>query len=234
MNPKEFKLKNFEGPIDLLVHLVQQRELRLSDITLQEITSQYLKRLEQAQLETGGEFVVGASSLLLMKSRALLPSPKGLSSEEEEEEDPRFEMLQHVVDYCRFRESAKELMQMEAMQHAIYPRGRMERVEAPEKHHGLTYLSLDDLADLLDDVMERAKERAPGVIEGEEWSVLDAMEWLGSTLKERRIPFKEAFSEDKTRDELIVLFLAVLEMMKLQELVVVEQGQEIYIEEKIR
>jgi segregation and condensation protein A len=230
---KDFTLENFEGPLDLLVYLVKKSEVDVGEIPIQEVMAQFIERLERQggkQLEVGGEFLVSAASLLLMKSRALLPGQTiHLKEEEDEDPDPRFEMLRHVIDYCRFREAGKQLIHLEARQGGALPRGYMEEVDKPDRPAGLKFLSLDDLADLVDDVIERAKGRER-VINGETWSVAQATDFLRNGIAAGgRFPFALAFSEEKDRDELIVIFLAVLEMMKSQEICVVDDGGAIFL-----
>ena len=234
---KDFTLSNFEGPLDLLVYLVQKSEVDVGEIPLSEVTAQFMERLEreaQKKLEFGGECLVSAASLLLMKSRALLPSQriKMAGEEAEEDADPRFEMLRHVVDYCRFREAGKQLINLEERQGGALPRGYLEEVDKPERSPGLQFLTLDDLADMVEEVVERAAAREQ-VIDGEEWSVAQATDWLLQGITDgARIPFEVAFSEDKCRDELIVTFLAVLEMMKMQTLCVINENDQIYLVER--
>ncbi len=234
---KDFTLSNFEGPLDLLVYLVQKSEMDVGDIPLSEVTAQLMERLEReagGKLEFGGECLVSAASLLLMKSRALLPNQriKIEGEEADEDPDPRFEMLRHVVDYCRFREAGKQLINLEEQQGGSLPRGYLEEVDKPERPPGLQFLSLDDLADMVDDVMERASSRER-VIDGEEWSVAHVTDWLIQGISDgQRIPFQLAFSEEKCRDELIVTFLAVLEMMKMQTLCVISENDQVYLAER--
>lgn len=234
---KDFTLSNFEGPLDLLVYLVQKSEVDVGEIPLSEVTAQFMERLEREakkKLEFGGDCLVSAASLLLMKSRALLPNQRiQLEGEPEDDDpDPRFEMLRHVVDYCRFREAGKQLIELEERQGGALPRGYLEEVDKPERPPGLEFLSLDDLADMVEEVMERASARER-VIEGEEWSVSQATDWLLSGVANGgRIPFETAFSEEKCRDELIVTFLAVLEMMKQQTICVITEADQVFIVER--
>lgn len=236
---KDFTLSNFEGPLDLLVYLVQKSEVDVGDIPLSELTAQLMERLEREagkKLEFGGDCLVSAASLLLMKSRALLPNQriKVEGEEVDEDPDPRFEMLRHVVDYCRFREAGKQLINLEERQGGSLPRGYVEEVEKPDRPPGLQFLSLDDLADMVDDVMERASSREQ-VIDGEEWSVAQVTDWLLQGISSgQRLPFELAFSEEKCRDELIVTFLAVLEMMKTQTICVVDDGGQVYLVERLK
>ena len=212
----QFELENFAGPLDLLLFLVRKHEIDISDVPIERITDQYAP-----DLETGGSFLLHTSTLMLLKSRALLPSPPPMEEEVIEEPEPQLSLLEQVGDYLRYREAAFDLHEREESQGFHFPRGYSEEIPKPPKEMKL--VPLENLATLLSEVLERAQVRT---IQGEEWSVEEATNFLRAQTK---ISFQEAFSFEKSRGELVVLFLALLEMMKNQEMVVAEDATGVYL-----
>ena len=251
-----FTLDNFEGPLDLLWHLIHREEIDIYQISLFQITNQFLQRMnlktvaqngtlaqgfgsqlylkeqnrldeisqpphpsfltEAVDLDRGAEFISMTASLIWFKSKALLPKHEQEEDETTlEEDDPRFEIIHQLIDYCRFKQAAKELADRELRQGAFYPRG----VESSEikKNLGINHLSLEDLAVLFQQILAKAEPRR-GTITEEEWKVSDKIHYLKELLKKREsIPFTEAFNASMSRIELIVTFLALLEMMKSED-----------------
>lgn len=212
-----FTLENFEGPLDLLWHLISRQEIDIYEVFLQKITSQYLEKcrgLQTQNLDNGAEFIGLASSLIALKSKTLLPKHE---QEQElitfdEENDPRFEIIHHLIDYCRFKQAAKILSEKELSQSAFYIRGAEEN--EVKKNLGINHVSLDDLANLFSQILAKAAPNK-GVIHEEVWRVSDKIKSLKSLLSSQNsIPFTDLFTTEKCRDELIVTFLALLELMK--------------------
>lgn len=227
LNPTHtFALTNFEGTLDFLLHLVQKSEIDIYEVSLQQITAQYLLKFHahlattsnvDSNVDRGAEFIATAASLLWLKSKMLLPKHEQLpQSLEEEEIDPRFEIIHYLLDYCRFKDAAKELSQREEHQSAFYVRGTDNPIEV-KKHLGIEHLSLQDLALLFQQVVARCSVQS-GLINEEEWLVGDKITLIRKLLCElKKIRFEILFSIDKCREELIVTFLAILELMKLGE-----------------
>jgi segregation and condensation protein A len=222
--PHTFSLNNFTGPLDLLLYLVQKSEIDISSIFVRQITSQYLdylNSLQEARVDAGAEFVLNAASLILLKSRAMLPSEERPIAEEEAI-DPRFEMMHQIADYCRFKQAAKNLSIRESQQQGYFFRGHAETFEI-ERKSGVQHLSLEELANLLESALKRAAVRQPKIIREEEWRVSDAIVFIQEELHQHAyLLFETVFSGERCREELIVLFLAVLELMKQSEIAVVE------------
>lgn len=221
-----FALDNFEGPLDFLLHLIQKSEIDIYEVPLHKITEQYLVKLQELispAVDGGAEFIGLTASLLLLKSRMLLPKheqPEAL----EEEIDPRFEIIHQLIEYCRFKDAAKELADLEQKQSAYFPRG-IEEVD-PKKPLGIEHLSMQDLATLFQQLLAKASAHG-GVIQEEVWKVSDKMFLVRQLLKDlSRIRFDVLFSPMQSRNELIVTFLAVLELMKLGELKVIKETME--------
>jgi segregation and condensation protein A len=224
-------LENFEGPIGLLLHLVQKNEVDICGVFLKEVTQQYLRHLDSSSeddIDEGAEFISTAAALLLLKSRALLPQHNEEPLFSGEDLDPRFEIIHYLIDYCRFKAAADELKTREEKQGGYHVRGITDPIEAP-KPLGVGQLSLGDLCVLFQQVLSKVSENQ-GFIQEEQWKVSDkifAIKQQLETLNE--LPFHSLFSSEMCRGELIVTFLAVLELMKQGMIMVIKVDSEIMI-----
>lgn len=211
-----FSIDNFEGPLDLLWHLISRQEIDIYEVSIKEITKQFIERcknLANPEVDHGAEFIASAASLLWLKSKTLLPIHEQLTDTTLEEEDPRFEIIHHLMDYCRFKQAAKDLSDREQHQTAYYLRGVESSIEA-KKNLGIDHLSLEDLANLFRDIIAKVSVKH-GLIHEEVWRVSDKIRALRYQINEcKSIPFVEVFTSEKSREELIVTFLALLELMK--------------------
>jgi segregation and condensation protein A len=227
-----FSLENFSGPLSFLLHLIQKDELDIYDIPIHKITTQYLTRLKDLMIPSvdgGAEFIGTAAFLLWMKSKMLLPKHEQTTGEEEEL-DPSFEIIHQLLAYCKFKEAAKDLGTREHRQSCYHLRA-VEEIPEVKKGLGIEHLSIEDLASLFKDVLSRAPAEK-GKIQEEEWRVGDKIKYIRNLFqKNDKVPFKELFTPEKSRGELIVTFLAVLELMKLGEGAVVrcDETEEIII-----
>lgn len=214
--PLVFALDNFEGPIDFLYYLVNKNEVDLTEISLKKITEQYLLKLcssDTGNVETGAEFLGTISLLLYLKSRLLLPQHEMPVTMGEEHPDPKFEIIHQLIEYCRFKEAGKELQHLEQRQNVCYMRG-VDDGEA-KKTLGIEHLSIEDLSVLFKQIMQKAAPKR-GKIERDAWQVADKIPVIRRMLKlEKKIYFEALFAGDYCREELIVIFLALLELMKL-------------------
>ncbi len=216
-----FALDNFEGPLDFLIHLIQKSEIDICDISLQKITEQYLNKLIDgtSDVASGAEFVGTTASLLWLKSKMLLPKHEQPHDAEQNELDPRFEMIHQLIDYCRFKQAARDLTEREQQQSGFYIRGTDPEIK---KNLGIEHLTLEDLAALFQQVVAKATTHTE-LIHEENWRVSDKIIFIRHLLEdEQKIDFLALFSSDKCRDELIVTFLAILELMKLGEICVIK------------
>ncbi len=212
-----YKLDNFEGPLDLLWHLINRQEIDIYEISLLQIIDQYLEKSREiaaANLDKGAEFIALAATFVWYKSKTLLPKHEQQQEEvlPEEEHDPRFEIIHQLLDYCRFKQAAKTLSEREQQQAAFYHRG----VEDNEikKNLGIAHLSLDDLAGLFSQILAKSSSQK-GIIHEEIWRVSDKIKTLRYMLQEHKtLLFMQVFTSEKSREELIVTFLALLELMK--------------------
>jgi segregation and condensation protein A len=211
------QLEIFEGPLDLLLHLIKKNEVSITDIPIATITEQYLATLELMQslnLDVAGEFLVMAATLIHIKSRTLLPA--GEEEEDEDEEgDPREELVRRLLEYQRFKEAADELEQREILKRDVFVRP----AEAPEETEPLEFerISLFDLISALRNVLERFTEEGVHEVTLEKISVREKMNLLLDHLRQRgRVIFQSFFEEASSRMEVVVTFLAMLELVKIR------------------
>ena len=215
MNPR-FQLDIFEGPLDLLLHLIKKNEVDVHDIPIATITDQYLAYLdlfEQLNLDVAGEYLVMAATLMQIKSRLLLPPAEG---DEEEEDDPRAELAQQLEEYQRFRAAAGQLGDRDRLDRDVFRR-------APETlEHGerdlppLRELDLADLVEALREVLKRLPEDKAHEIVGERVAIRPRILLVLERLRAGYVRFDELFDAATTRREVIVTFLALLELVKMR------------------
>lgn len=203
--------------MDLLLHLIKKNELSITDIPIATITEQYLSTLELMQslnLDVAGEFLVMAATLIHIKSRMLLP-PGENEDEEEEEGDPREELIRRLLEYQRFKEAAEELERRELLSRDVFVR----RSEAPEEAEtvGFESLSLFDLLSALRHVLERFPEERIHEVALDAISVREKMSFLLDELRRRgKVIFQSLFETATSRLEVVVTFLAMLELVKIR------------------
>lgn len=228
-----FNLENFEGPLDLLWQLINRQEIDIYQVPIIEITKQYLEKQQSLNLNQCSEFIALASSFVLFKSKSLLPKHEKQEDQPlEEEHDPHFNIIHQLLDYCRFKQAAKELAQREYQQSAFYPRG-IESAEA-KKNLGISHLSLENLAALFQQILAKAAPRH-GTIQEEEWKVSDKIQILRHLLwVQPSLDFYTVFHPTMSRIELIVTFLALLEMMKSGEVRVTSSSQTHLMVQKVQ
>jgi segregation and condensation protein A len=211
------RLARFEGPLDLLLHLIKRDEIDIYDIPISHITQQYLAYLELMQsldLEVAGEFLVMAATLMRIKAKMLLPLP-AVGAEEDEDGDPREELVQRLVEYRQFKEAAGTLKDREGERRLLFERG-MVPSEEDAGPLPLAPVSLFDLLDALHRVMARVPEAAVYEVQAEEWSVEDKLSLIATEVAERgSISFTELLLRCRARAEMVVTFVALLELVKL-------------------
>ncbi len=213
-------LEVFEGPLDLLLYLIRKDEIDICDIRIERITTQYLEYLDMMKmldLDVAGEFIVMAASLMLIKSRTLLPvETRPGAEEDEEEEDPRLDLVRQLVEYKKFKDAATSLMQREALQAERFLAGGEASIgdaDALEPHLG--DIGLFDLLTAFQEVLQRAPVSPLGHLKPITWSVPDKMELiLDQVGREKRVAFSKLFTAESPRGEVIVSFLALLELLK--------------------
>lgn len=209
------KLEQFEGPLDLLFHLIQRDEIDIRDIPIARITQQFLHYIEMMRLldlDISGEFLVMAATLMRIKARMLLPTAE---PSETDEEDPREELVRRLFEYRQFKEVAGTLGEKESKRRLIYERG----VTPSNDEAGplpLRSVNLFDLLDALDRVLNRLPERNVVEMEKEAYDVEEKMALLiGMVRDARRLLFQRVLEECRSRMEIIVTFLALLELLRM-------------------
>jgi len=215
--PVVVKLERFEGPLDLLLHLIKRDEIDIYDIPIAHITQQYLSYLDLMRtldLDVAGEFLVMAATLMRIKARMLLPAlPTG--EEEDEEGDPREELVQRLIEYRQFKEAAGTLKLREEERRLLYERGLLPS-EDEAGPLPLAPASLFDLLDAFNRVMARLPEATVYEVQAEVYDVEEKMTVIASAAAERgSITFLSLLERCRTRLEMVVTFMALLELIKL-------------------
>ena len=216
----------FEGPLDLLLYLIKKEEVDIYEVNLTKLATQFIEYVElmrQFDLEVAGEFLVMASTLMYVKSRELLPVDKQVVVEGEDEgEDPRWELIRQLVEYKKFKDAAAQLEALELRQESIYPRlpGKVEFSAEPVAVK--PGVSIFDLLNAVNDVLKRSalKEAGNREIFEDKWSVSEKIELVLKVIAERnQVRFSELFEQAANRWEVICTFLALLELIRLKQLV---------------
>lgn len=220
-----FKLPRFEGPLDLLLHLIKRDEIDIYDIPIAHITKQYLDTLELMRaldLEVAGEFLVMAATLMRIKSRMLLPLPK--SDEEEDEGDPREELVQRLLEYRLYKEASETLKSQEGGRRGLFERGQVP-TEDEVGPLPLAPATLFDLLEALNRVLARRPERVVYEVRTEAYDIEDKMSFIARTVAEDgQLRFSDLMGRARARMEIVVSFMALLELVKLGQIVVVQEA----------
>ena len=217
------RLDEFEGPLDLLLHLIKKNEINIYDIPIAVITKQYLdyiSMMKSLNLVVAGEFLVMAATLIHIKSRMLLPVEAD-GDEDETGEDPRAELVRRLLEYKQFKEAAGELVQRGQQWREVF--GRPAIIEASsqglhgEEDGALLELTLFDLVDALQGVLQRVPAKTLIEVTADHLTVKDRMNYILERLEqESAVPFDALFSPDQGRLVVIVTFLGLLELMRIK------------------
>lgn len=231
LQPDDYKvnLEVFEGPLDLLLYLIRKDELEIADIPIARIAdeyAEYLRVMEMLDLNLAGEFLVMAATLSYIKSRMLLP-PEARADEgaegEEEGKDPRWDLVRQLLDYKKFKDAASALLERERRQQNMFGTSGaplMPDSAAPKDEKNLGDVGLFDLLKAFQEVLARAPVEPIGEIEPSKWRVSDKIdEILSATGRSERVGFSTLFSPSSPRGEIIVTFLALLELLRLRQIV---------------
>jgi len=221
--PYLVKLETFEGPLDLLLHLIKKEELDIYDIPIALVTRQYLEYLEMMRmldLDIAGEFIVMASDLMRIKARMLLPKPEEL---EEEEADPRAELVRRLLEYKKYKEVAKELRGRETERLGVFARGWIPEV-ADEPIVELQEVSVFHLLDVMRTVMARFAQESVHRVAREGVKVEQKMdEILAALAEDEGIAFRDFVEKCKSKFEVLVSFIALLELIHFGRVMVVQK-----------
>ncbi len=217
------KLPRFQGPLDLLLHLIKRDEIDIYDIPIAHITQQYLTYIElmrSLDLDVAGEFLVMAATLMRIKAKMLLPLPA--VGEEEEEGDPREELVQRLLEYRQFKEAAGTLKSREEERRQLFERGMLPGEEEAGPLP-LAPATLFDLLDALNRVMQRLPEQAAYQVQAEAYDVEEKMSLIARTVAEQgAVSFFVLMQDCRARAEVIVTFIALLELVKLGQVAVAQ------------
>jgi segregation and condensation protein A len=227
-SPLNVQLERYEGPLDLLLDLIRKQQINIYDIPIAQITSQYLEYLKRAadlDMEISADFVYMAATLIHIKSKLLLPRDPELDKIDPEE-DPRKELVDRLLEHERFKSAAAMLQEKRMVEEAVWSNPQISRFlgEADQPELAVT---LFDLVKTLESVLERAKNRPLYEVSPEDVSVPDMILMLKNRLKD--LPKTEAlsvtrlFESQKSRRAMICLFLALLEMVKQQAILLTQK-----------
>jgi segregation and condensation protein A len=222
MTENKVQLEIFEGPLDLLLYLVKKEEVDIYEVNLTKIATQFIEYVEvmrQLDLEVAGEFLVMASTLMYIKSRELLPVDKQVQVEEEEEaDDPRWGLIRQLVEYKKFKDAAAQLQERESIQENVYTRVAAKPRLPSEGPPPKPEVSLFDLINAVSSILRRFQEKeSPRDVFEDRWTVSEKIEHLGRLVKDRsRLKFSELFAGTTSRMEVVVTFLALLELIRLK------------------
>ena len=230
MEDYKVKLDVFEGPLDLLLYLIKRDEVDIYDISIERITKQYMAYIEAFQvlnIELAGEFIVMAANLLYIKSRILLPVDQQMAEEDAEEDDPRFELIRQLIEYKKFKEAAALLRDNETAQLNLFARVPVTPDLAPAENLLVEEVGIFDLIHAFQKILKRLEKKPEDLREifAENFTVSDKIEHV-LRITQEGIPlrFEELFADAATRTEIVVTFLAMLELIRLKQLRVRQEG----------
>jgi segregation and condensation protein A len=222
----EYKIKFevFEGPLDLLLHLIKKEEVDIYQVNLTRLATQFIEYIEVMRLldlDVAGEFLVMASTLMYIKSRELLPRDlQAPPTEEDDGEDPRWELIRQLVAYKKFKDAAVQLQAREIQQEHSYAR-LPPLPEMPAPAVSKLEVSLFDLINAINSVLKRVGQR-PELREifEDKWSVSERIQYLAKLVAEKGlVKFSDLFANAGSRSEVVCTFLALLELIRLKQLV---------------
>ena len=227
--PYKIQIPMYEGPLDLLLDLIKKQEMNIHDIPIATITTQYLNylhKLEELDVDVSAEFIYMAATLIYIKSKMLLP-PDPLASEEEQAGDPRAELVQRLVEHEKFKNAAQLLYQKQQIEENVWSKPD-KSLYNDEGTEGELVVSLVDLVKVFQQVLERRKETARIELRHEEFTVAQMIAQLRAQIlasEDNSVNLIRFFEACPSRHAMIVAFLAVLEMVKLQAVGMAQERQ---------
>ncbi len=213
------KLEAYEGPLDLLLDLIRKQKINIYDIPIAKITRQYLdylRLMEELNIDVAGEFVLMAATLIYIKSRMLLP-PDPTAPTEEQEEDPRAELVQRLLEHEQFKNAAEMLKSKQTVEEATWSQPGINEFTEAEDEPGLA-VSVFDLISVFREIIERAKKRPQLHVRREQISVREMLEHVKQVMRDRSGPVRieDLAAGYVWRQALIALLLALLELVRLR------------------
>jgi segregation and condensation protein A len=219
----------YEGPLDLLLDLIRQQKMSIHDIQISTITAQYLDylhKMEELDVDVSAEFIYMAATLIYIKSKMLLP-PDPLASEEEQSADPRADLVQRLVEHEKYKNAAQLLYQKQQIEENVWSKPD-KSLYNDEGTEGELVVSLVDLVKVFQQVLERRKEVARIELKHEQFTVAQMIAQLRAQIlasTENSVNLIQFFEACPSRHAMIVAFLAVLEMVKLQAVALAQEKQ---------
>ncbi|WP_083490457.1 segregation and condensation protein A [Pediococcus cellicola] len=219
------KISAFEGPLDLLLHLIKQAEMDIYDIQISEITSQYLAYLhvnQQLKLDVAGEYLIMAATLMRIKSKMLLPTKLEVDDESEEEQDPRLDLVTQLVEYQKFQQAAQNLKTYEEKRQAFYTRQESSVPSGMKLAHLAPGLTVDALQQAFQKIIIRQENAQPihRTITEESFSIADQSRLIEKKLSHSAngLDFNRLFEKTTSVVNVVVTFMAMLELVKKRQI----------------
>jgi len=227
--PLNFHLEKYEGPLDLLLDLIRKQQIDIRDIPIATITAQYLEYMDKAlemDVDLGAEFVYMAATLIHIKSRMLLPRDPALEKEGESPEDPRQELVDRLLEHERFKNAAEMLQQKRMIEENVWSNPQIKSFISEDDDPGLA-ITLFDLVKAFGELVERAKNRPIYEVESSDVTVSDMVRYLRERFNQiapgEPVFILRIFEQQRSRRAMVALFLAVLEMVRMQAVVVAQK-----------
>lgn len=228
MTDYKVKFEVFEGPLDLLLYLIKKEEVDIYEVNLTRLATQFIEYIEvmrMLDLDIAGEFLVMASTLMYIKSRELLPVDQQVTPEGEDElEDPRWELIRQLVEYKKFKDAAAQLQTLEIRQEEVFPRLPVKPAFVREEPDGKAQASLFDLINAVNGVLKRLNkaEDLRDIFE-DKWTVSEKIEHILKEIgRTRTLKFSALFASATSRTEVVVTFLAMLELIRLRQIIAIQ------------
>jgi segregation and condensation protein A len=226
--PLNFHLEHYDGPLDLLLDLIRKQQIDIKDIPIATITAQYLEYMEKARemdIDLSAEFVYMAATLIHIKSKMLLPRDPALE-QISPEDDPRRELVDRLLEHERFKNAAEMLQQKRLIEENVWSNPQVKAFAAEDEDPGLA-VTLFDLVQAFGDILERVKNRPIYDVSAPDVSVADMVMYLKSILAtaepDEPVFILRLLEQQRTERAMIALFLAVLEMVKLQAILILQK-----------
>ena len=228
-SPLNFHLAQYDGPLDLLLDLIRKQQIDIKDIPIATITSQYLEYMEKARemdIDLGAEFVYMAATLIHIKSKMLLPLDPALAEDGDSTDDPRQELVDRLLEHERFKNAAEMLQQKRMIEENVWSNPQIKAFVSEDDDPGLA-ITLFDLVKAFGEMLERVKNRPVYEVESADVTVADMIRYLRDRFlevgPEQPVYIIRVLELQRTRRGMIALFLAVLEMVRMQAVVVTQK-----------
>jgi segregation and condensation protein A len=228
-SPLNIHLEQYDGPLDLLLDLIRKQQIDIKDIPIATITSQYLEYLDKARemdIDLGSEFVYMAATLIHIKSRMLLPRDPALEKEGDGGDDPRQELVDRLLEHERFKNAAEMLQQKRLIEENVWSNPQIKAFVSEDEDPGLA-ITLFDLVKAFGEVLDRVKSRPIYEVEAADVTVSDMIRYLKEKFLEagpdQPVFILRILEQQRTRRAMIALFLAVLESVRMQAVIVTQK-----------